>query len=199
MIRKSFKTAKGADLALLDLKGKEYLQVAQRIQWMREEHQNWTIRSRIVKTDDKETIFEAEILDENGKLIANAHKSETKADFKDHLEKAQTSAIGRALALCGYGTQFCADDLDEGTRLADSPVSNQSKENGVYRVPFGKKYNGMTLDEIGSHDVEGYMNYLISSSDKEGKPLSHQGKEFIERAKAFLSTWESETDRLGRE
>ena len=49
-------------------------------------------------------------------------KRETKKDFSDHTEKAETSAVGRALAMLGYGTQFAISDLDEGDRIVDSPV-----------------------------------------------------------------------------
>jgi hypothetical protein len=35
--------------------------------------------------------------------------SETADDFEDYIEKAETKALGRALAALGYGTQFCED------------------------------------------------------------------------------------------
>jgi hypothetical protein len=56
--------------------------------------------------------------------MAQAHKAENKTGdgFKDYLEKAETGAIGRALAMCGYGTQFTGDELDEGVRIVDAPV-----------------------------------------------------------------------------
>jgi hypothetical protein len=50
------------------------------------------------------------------------------------MEKAETGAIGRALALIGYGTQFCADELDEGDRIVDAPVAKKSS----YRPPAAK-------------------------------------------------------------
>src|SRR5690606_32778738 len=33
---------------------------------------------------------------------------------------------GRALALIGFGTQFCADELDEGERIVDAPVAKKA-------------------------------------------------------------------------
>lgn len=57
----------------------------------------------------------------NGRVIANAIKSESAASFPDFMEKAQTGAIARALALIGYGTT-AAPDLDEGERIADAPI-----------------------------------------------------------------------------
>jgi len=64
----------------------------------------------------------AVIKDQTGRLIATSHKFESKEGFPDFIEKAETGAIGRALALCGFGTQFCADELDEGKRIVDSPT-----------------------------------------------------------------------------
>lgn len=51
-------------------------------------------------------------------------KTETALDWPDCLEKAETSACGRALAMAGYGTEFTADEFDEVTqeRFVDSPV-----------------------------------------------------------------------------
>jgi len=51
---------------------------------------------------------------------AQATKMETAREFPDYLEKAETGSIGRALALCSYGTQF-APDMHEGDRVADAP------------------------------------------------------------------------------
>ena len=120
-------TAKGTKLPIIDLRGKPYLQVAHRIVWMREEHPDWRIATSIVDRGDGWIIFLAKILDASGNLIANAHKSETKKNFADYLEKGETGAIGRALALCGYGTQF-EPEFDEGERLADAPVAVAKKE-----------------------------------------------------------------------
>jgi hypothetical protein len=50
--------------------------------------------------------------------------SESAGDFRDYLEKAETKAIGRALAALGFGTQFCPD-FEFGAaagRVVDSPV-----------------------------------------------------------------------------
>lgn len=119
----SFKTpGKGTELPIMQLKGKDYLMVAYRLVWFREEKPNWSIETQILESTPDFTLAKATVKDETGKIIATAHKTETKQGFADHLEKAETGSIGRALSLCGYGTQF-APDLDEGERLADAPVS----------------------------------------------------------------------------
>jgi len=119
----TFTTKGGTELQLLDLKGKPYLQVAHRIVWFREEKPDWIIQTEFVKLEDKMAIAKASIMDSDGKIRATAHKREDQAGFFDFMEKAETGAIGRALALLGYGTQFCADELDEGERVVDSPTT----------------------------------------------------------------------------
>lgn len=122
---KTFKTAKGTELPLMNLKGKDYLQVAHRLVWCREEHPEWAIETEFVSLTNTGALAKATIREQSGRVLATAHKRETSQGFADFEEKAETGAIGRALALCGYGTQF-TEDLDEGDRLADSPVHVQA-------------------------------------------------------------------------
>lgn len=109
------------DAHMMDLKGKKYLQVMWRLVWFREDHPDWTIHTEAVEIGDQKALFRGEILNEEGRLLAVAHGSETPKDFKDYIEKAETKAVGRALAMLGYGTQF-APELEEGERIVDSPV-----------------------------------------------------------------------------
>ncbi len=106
---------------LMDLKGKRYLQVMWRLVWAREDLPMMNIFTECLEHDDKHAIFKATIKCGDDTL-AQAHGSETVNDFKDFLEKAETKAVGRALAMCGYGTQFTGDEFDEGKRIVDSPA-----------------------------------------------------------------------------
>lgn len=59
---------------------------------------------------------------------AEATKTENAAEFTDFVEKAETGAIGRALASLGYGTQFTADELwdrQAEPNIVDAPVNDQ--------------------------------------------------------------------------
>jgi len=109
---------------LMNLKGKQYLQVMWRIAWMRDEHPDWGINTELVDLDkeQKSAIFRSVVCDADGHQIASATGSECARDFADYIEKAETKALGRALAMAGYGTQFVADEFDEGSRIVDSPA-----------------------------------------------------------------------------
>ena len=119
-------TPKGTALPLVNLKGRDYLMVGHRLQWFNEVEQRFRIETEFLLITEEQTVARAKVtvFDTEGREIktAMATKRETKKDFPDHTEKAETSAVGRALAMLGYGTQFALSDLDEGDRLADSPV-----------------------------------------------------------------------------
>lgn len=122
----SFKTKKGTELPLMSLKGKPYLQVAHRFVMLNEDTTRFVIETTFPVLTGEETVCHARVMicSEVGEVLrqANGTKRETKKDFPDHTEKAETGAIGRALAMLGYGTQFAIQDMDEGERLADAPV-----------------------------------------------------------------------------
>ena len=128
-MNRTYRTPKGTDLPILSLRGKDYLEVKFRLVWFREEHPDWSIETEILSATENSAYARATIKDEQGRVIATSHKFETKQGFHDFIEKAETGSIGRALALIGYGTQFCADELDEGDRIVDAPVEHQPRHN----------------------------------------------------------------------
>jgi hypothetical protein len=182
---KTFKTKAGTALPLLDLRGKDYLQVAHRLVWFREEHPTWTIKTDVADDfQNHRCLATAWIIDEKGTTLSMGHKVEDAKGFADYVEKAETGAIGRALAMVGYGTQF-APDLDEGDRLADSPLTPKhvftqhiqplnnaatspvikpataaiSDNPGSYVPPSGK-FTGRPLLSIPTQDLEGYLAWI---------------------------------------
>lgn len=122
----SVKTEKGTELPLVNLKGKSYLMVAHRLQWLAETVPSYVIETKIIQNDTTSATVQSKVslLDNTGKLTrqATATKTESKQDFNDFLEKAETAAIGRALAMLGFGTQHALSDLDEGSRIVDTPL-----------------------------------------------------------------------------
>jgi hypothetical protein len=99
----------------------DYLPVAARVAWFRKDHPYWSIITKCVQLANKAVIMKAIIRDMQGIIIATARKKETEIGFPDYIEKAETGAVGRALAMCGYGT-LQAPEFDEGERIADAPI-----------------------------------------------------------------------------
>jgi len=105
--------------------GKLYAPVYVRIALFREDHpvaEGWGINAEIISTDETSCLARAEIVDPQGRVVATGHKREHRAHFPDFEEKALTGAVGRALLMAGYGTQYALDELDEGERIVDAPI-----------------------------------------------------------------------------
>ena len=106
------------------INGNEYLEVKWRLVWLRTEHPDARIETEMVTHANNEVVFRASVSIPDGGS-ATGWGSEDAQSFGDYLEKAETKAIGRALAALGFGTQFCTD-FDFGAaqgRVVDSPVA----------------------------------------------------------------------------
>jgi hypothetical protein len=98
---------------------------AEQFVWNAEKRRN----EKIVKAGKGFACFKATVRTGQGGS-ASATGSESAVDFGDFIEKAETKAIGRALAGLGFGTQF-APELNEGQRIVDAPVDLQSSSSNV--------------------------------------------------------------------
>jgi len=155
---KTVKTPRGTELPLVNLKGKDYLMVAHRLQWFNEAAENFKIETTLIKAEKDESVVQAKVTVFKTHVLPNgviteeilkcstATKREDSKGFGDHLEKAETGAIGRALALLGYGTQFAMADLDEGQRIVDSPLVSPKSfaQPGAVSNPPASNYTVVT-------------------------------------------------------
>lgn len=120
---------------LMNLKGKEYLNVQNRLLWfMRDQRDmiasglattSYVIRSELVELDREAgwAHFRTTVRDVLGNESV-MYGSESARDFPDYIEKASTKSLGRALLALGYGAAF-APEMDEGERIVDSPAERR--------------------------------------------------------------------------
>lgn len=108
------------------LRGKEYLEVKWRLVWFRHEHPNGSIKTEVVNQDP--LMLKATVMDGTGVILSTGHGSAEKKQGAvwngRELEKAETAAVGRALAHAGYGTQFTGEE--EGDNIVDAPVEKKT-------------------------------------------------------------------------
>lgn len=136
---------------------REYLPVSARLVWFRAEHPDWGILTQPVEInlEKQYAIFSATIMNAEGKVMATATKMENVRGFPDYIEKAETGSVGRALAMCGYGTQF-APEFEEGGRFADAPQGPSAGYGGGNRFA-GSSNNGPA--RMGGGNGNGGGNY----------------------------------------
>ncbi|HEY3412786.1 MAG TPA: hypothetical protein VGM51_06980 [Armatimonadota bacterium] len=147
--------------------GREYLPVAFRLVWFREEHPDFGIDTQVVELDLQRgvAVFSATVTDHEGRLLAAGVKMESAANFADFVEKASTGAIGRALGVLGYGTQF-APEFGEGERIVDAPRGN-GNGNG-YRPNRAEPTGALACEECGRPLTKGQRDVSVN---KFGRPL----------------------------
>ena len=167
----SIKLKSGTVLPLTLLKGKDYLNVCYRIVWFREERPDWSIETEFLTQTDQSAICKATIKDASGRIMATSHKEESSKDFAfGHREKAETGSIGRALALCGYGTQF-EPEFDEGDRVVDSPLkilpkgfvepgNGHQKEGYVFPGHAGPTMANKHIDHVPTEVLRGFVEAI---------------------------------------
>jgi hypothetical protein len=126
-----------ADKAIKIQGGVLYLQVKDRLIWARRDHPNLCIRTQVVVLDEKIAAFQATasyVDEQNIEVVGMGHGSETPQGFPPgYIEKAETVAIGRALAALGYGTAAAFEE-QEGGKLADAPVQRTPAPSIAQRV-----------------------------------------------------------------
>jgi len=179
-----------------------YLEAKWRLVWFREDHPDWVINTTIslIKNGDGPfaSLAEAVIKDNQNVVKANGWGYEERIEEKydpelkktktvfnsKFVEKSETTAIARALAQLGYGTQW-AMEYEEGQvveEISDSPVPEtvemeESKEESG-NPPTEKQINLIhsLVKGLGMNDEE-YRNLLRtdfkvdSSKDLRGKQV----------------------------
>ena len=109
----------------VELKGKQYAEVKERVIAFRRVHPLGQIITELSFTDNYANC-EAIIFNENGIMLAKGHAREyLKREFA--IEKAETSAIGRALGFCGFGISTSiasaedVQEIDKPSEIFDEP------------------------------------------------------------------------------
>lgn len=105
----------------MNIKGKEYMEVKDRVMVFRKNNPEWAIITQIVENNEStgSVVFKVTIEDENGRIRGTGHAHEFKGDKTSmvnktsHLENCETSAIGRALGSLGIGIESSYATYDE--------------------------------------------------------------------------------------
>lgn len=114
-----------------DIKGKDYAEVNQRIKAYRMVYPFGTIRTKIESLENGICIFKAEVTDNSGELIGTGHAYEkensTFINKTSYIENCETSAVGRALGMAGFGIDTSVASAEE----VQNAIENQKEKNVI--------------------------------------------------------------------
>lgn len=134
----------------VDIKGKDYAQVNDRIKAFRELCPNGTITTDIIELANGVVTMKATVYDEEGKILgtglAQEKESSNYINKTSYIENCETSAVGRALGFAGIGVDgsMCsAEELVNAiTNQNKEPVKKQKAQNGdplLAKIDVGQK------------------------------------------------------------
>jgi hypothetical protein len=135
---------------IVNIKGKEYMTVALRVQKFREAYPTWSLTSEVLFRDSDCVVMKSIIADETGRVLATGHAEEYRKSSQINgtsaLENAETSAHGRSLAALGIGgTEFAsANEVQNAIHQQATPKKRATKT----KEELVKMINEATSSEI---------------------------------------------------
>ena len=111
----------------IDVKGKDYAEVTQRIKAFRSLFPNGAIETSIISNDNQMVVMKATVRDEEGHVLGEGHAYEKESSSfinkTSYIENCETSAVGRALGMCGFGIDTSVASYEE----VANAINNQDR------------------------------------------------------------------------
>ena len=147
-----------------NIRGKQYVEVNERIKFFRQEEQykNWTIATEFPVLDGEVAVCKATIADTAGRVVSNGHAHEERAGSSinktSFVENCETSAIGRALAMLGIG-------IDTSIASANEVEEAIAKQQAMVDDPKVQKLS-KALDAPVENIMDKAVAYIKGQTDK---------------------------------
>jgi len=123
------------DLSSVPIKGKDYVQVNERVKAFRKICPSGTIQTSITAMENNIVTMKAEVFDADGRLLATGwaqeNRDSTFINKTSYIENCETSAVGRALGFAGIGidASMCsAYELVNAVVNQDKPDKKTAKK-----------------------------------------------------------------------
>jgi hypothetical protein len=149
-------------LSTVDIKGKQYIDVSQRVKAFRCVYPQGCIETEMISNENGLCIFRAKAYNEEGKLIATgtAYEKESSSFINktSYIENCETSAVGRCLGLAGFG-------IDTSIASAEEVLNTISNQNAPTKAQTQSKQNTPTRSKVLSEDQ---IKALYEVSEKAG-------------------------------
>ena len=153
----------GLRLKTVDIKGKQYIMVNERVKAFRQICPDGQITTDIITLDDEAVVIKATIT-VDGKVLSTGYAREEKnasyINKSSYVENCETSAVGRALAFLGIGIDDSMASADEVAnaimqqndkpigKIKASALSKLCEEKGVAEEKLLARYGASKLEDL---------------------------------------------------
>lgn len=187
-IKKANESIKPTDIG----RGKEYVEVNKRVIAFRMVYPGGTIDTDIISLENGICVMKSTCADENGNILGTGHAYEKEnssfINKTSYIENCETSAVGRALGMAGFGidASICSaeeiqtatlnQELDEQISTAEAELIKQTLEDTesdvtaflkMIRDRYGRDVG--SVDEMNRREYGFAMAMLKKKVDKLGK------------------------------
>ena len=139
----TFEDIKKANDAIvtMDIKGKAYAEVNQRTKAFRMVYPEGTINTEIISLENGICTMKATIMNE-GKILGTGFAQEkegsTFINKTSYVENCETSAVGRALGMCGFGidTSICSADELQNALLNQERLTEEKPKESKPKIEY---------------------------------------------------------------
>ena len=118
-------------LKTVDIKGKPYVEVKERIKFFREHYKGWSLTSEILQITQDRCIIKASVIDSKNTLIATGIACEIEGtnniNKKSFIENCETSAWGRALGNLGIGLDTSIASFEEVNNAIKDEIKDRKE------------------------------------------------------------------------
>ena len=121
-----------AQFATIPIKGKNYVQVTERIKAFRSICPNGRIETKIISLENGVVTMMSEVIDDEGNVLATGYAQEKESsgfiNSTSYVENCETSAVGRALGFAGIGIDASMASAEE----VANAIINQGNQRNAY-------------------------------------------------------------------
>ena len=119
------------DLKSINIKGKEYVEVNERLRYFRQNYKYYSLESEVIEKTDTSIMIRAIIKDANDRIIATGLAEEVKGSTfinkTSYVENCETSAWGRALGNLGIGIETSVASYEEVVNAISQQKTKKKK------------------------------------------------------------------------
>ena len=178
------------ELKTTNIKGKDYVQVNERVRAFRThpDFANMSIETSIVDLSESRIVMVAKVLDSDGLILSTGHAEEVQTNHgvnsTSFIENCETSAVGRCLGFLGIGVDTSIATSEEVSQAIDRQETNErgevSEGNGESKTSVNKesgqvkdwkevvcpvgKFKGKLMGEIFKNDPA-YLGWMVNNME----------------------------------
>lgn len=136
-----------------DIKGKMYAPVSERVLAFRKVYPEGSITTEIIETTENTVTMKTTVKNEE-KILGTGFASEIKkglVNTTSMLENCETSAVGRALGMCGFGVESGIASEEEVKKAKELEQENKREE--IYKNMFIPEYEAIKYVKLAIADL----------------------------------------------